>query len=280
MRKNVIRTFLWAALCVFLPGCTGLFFYPQQKHVLTPADLGLNYESIYFESADKTLLHAWLLKAQGAPRGTVVFLHGNAENVSTHIASVYWLPQYGYHVFMLDYRGYGRSAGRAEINGIHEDAAAAIRYVRERSELQVLPVVLYGQSLGGAVALYAAADPVNKSGLAGVIAESAFSGYREIVKEKLASTWLTVLLQYPLALLFEDSFSAAGFVAEIYPLPVLFIHGTNDKIVSASHSSVLYRAAKEPKELWLIPGGGHIGAGGFREYRRRLVEFLGSITHL
>ena len=107
----------WFSLLVTLQlgACTSLLFYPQRELVLTPDRVGLAYRDVWFKAADGTRLHGWFLPAgMNVVRGeacTVLFLHGNAENISTHIGNVAWLPGKGYNVFLFDYRGYGRSAG-------------------------------------------------------------------------------------------------------------------------------------------------------------------------
>ena len=112
-------------LLLFVAGCTSQFFIPMQQHVRTPTDIGLTYDNIGFESSDGTSLHGWWLPANGRAKATILFLHGNAENISTHIGSVHWLPAAGYNVFLFDYRGYGKSAGAVELDGIMRDAHGA-----------------------------------------------------------------------------------------------------------------------------------------------------------
>ena len=100
-----------------LSACTNVFFQPQQIQYLTPDKIGLAYEDVYFSSSGGLKLHGWLLPATGKAQGTILFLHGNAENITTHIASVYWLPAQHYNVFLPDYRGYGLSEGESELKG-------------------------------------------------------------------------------------------------------------------------------------------------------------------
>ena len=110
------RLLLIGLLSVGLLGCNGVFFVPYRAHVQTPKQLGLAYEDVYFQAGDGTLLHAWFLPAESKALGTILFLHGNAENISTHIMSVRWLPARGFNVLLLDYRGYGASGGVASGN--------------------------------------------------------------------------------------------------------------------------------------------------------------------
>ena len=117
---------LLPALLLLISGCTHLIFQPLKPHLIDPAQHGIVAEEHYFTTKDKVRLHGWLLPAQGESRGTLLFLHGNAENISTHIRSVWWLPKHGYNVFLFDYRGYGRSEGNPTLDGSLLDLRAAM----------------------------------------------------------------------------------------------------------------------------------------------------------
>lgn len=273
-----MRRFLFMLLMFsLLPSCAGVFFQPQRALVMTPERVGLDYQDIYIEAADGVRLHAWYLPAQGEARGTVLFLHGNAQNISTHIASVYWLPERHYNVLLLDYRGYGRSAGVPSLDGAVSDAEAAIAWLAARPEVAKQGMAVFGQSLGGALAVYAAAHSAHRDRIKALIIDSAFSGYRAIVREKLAGFWLTWAVQWPLSLLVDDRYSPLRAIADISPTPVLIIHGEHDPVVPVHHAEYLYAAAGEPKAVWRIPESGHIQALTRPEQRRRLAEYLDRI---
>ncbi len=260
---------------LLLSGCSNMFFYPQKPLVRTPQDIGLAYEDVSFNSVDGTRLHGWFLPAPGPAKGTVIFFHGNAENISTHIAAVYWLPAAGYNVFAFDYRGYGRSEGKESLDGVHLDARAALDYVRGRKDVDPDRLVLFGQSLGGAVAMYTAATSVMP--LRAVVVESSFSDYRKIFREKLSDLVITWPLQWPLSFTVTDQYSPLAVIADL-KAPLLIIHGDADLIVPVIHAHTLYAAAKGDKTLWIIEQGGHTAAfGSMREiYRPKLVEYLES----
>jgi hypothetical protein len=267
-----------AGLCLTVPlsGCTGLFFFPMHPWVRTPAHLGLEYDNIFFTSEDGTRLHGWFLPAAGEDpaRGTVVFLHGNAENVSTHIASVHWLPERGFNVFLFDYRGYGSSAGNAELEGALGDVRAGVRRALQRPEVSSGRVVVWGQSLGAAMTPAALAECDCRKHLAAVVLDSSFSGFRRIAREKLAQVWLTWPFQYPLSWTVADNASPVDYVGRLSPLPVLVIHNTGDQTIPYRHAKRLYAAARAPKALWLIPGGKHIQTTRSAVVRDELVEYF------
>ncbi len=138
--KRVMRAAVAVFLIVMLTGCSGLFFYPYRGHLQTPDQLGLTYENVYLKAADDVQLHAWFLPATGSVRGTVYYLHGNAENISTHIHSVRWLPDEGYNVLLLDYRGYGLSEGKAALPGALWDIKAGLQWLLEQPDVTDKPI--------------------------------------------------------------------------------------------------------------------------------------------
>jgi len=268
------RLLLIVMLLASLPGCNGMFFFPYRDQMLSPEQLGLKYEDAYLPAKDGTRLHAWFLPASGKALGTILFLHGNAENISTHIMSVRWLPAQGFNVFLLDYRGYGASEGEPSVAGVQEDVDAAMRTLLSRADVDRDRIVVFGQSLGGAIAIYNVAHSPYRQHIRALVVESTFASYREIAREKLAAFWLTWPLQYPLSWTVSDAYSPADAVAGVSPIPLLIIHGDQDPIVPVDHGKRLFELAREPKHLWVIPGGGHIQAFARQSYRDRFVGYL------
>ncbi len=265
-------------ICWGLTGCNYLFYYPNQFVYSTPAQYDLTYEVVDFKSTDDTKLKGWFIPVLNMekPKGTVIQFHGNAENMTSHYRSLIWLPAHGYNLFTFDYRGYGQSEGEADHQGSLYDAIAAIDYVQNRSGNDSEKLILIGQSIGGALAIAAAAHG-SKKGIGAVIIESSFSSYQRIARDKLGDVALTWPFQWPLSLIFiRDTYSPAEWVDQLAPVPVLFIHGTADPIVPYYHSEILYQTAKEPKFFWTIEGGAHIQAftrfGSV--YQKKLLNFL------
>lgn len=256
-----------------LGGCTQLFLHPNRTQVLHPEKMGLRYEDVYLSIGDGQRLHGWYLPATGAARGTVLHLHGNAENISTFISAVHWLPARGYNVFLLDYRGYGLSDGIATVPEVHLDASLALRHLLARPGPDGERLVVFGQSLGGSVAIYAVAHDAQRDRIKAVIAEGAFSGYSRIAREKMDAFWLTWPFQW-LSFLFSDEYGAEDAVRHLGKVPLLLIRGGQDPVVPPSHSQRLYDAARGPRELWTVPGGGHVDALTRPEWREQLARYL------
>jgi hypothetical protein len=262
------------ALSLGLAGCSNVFFFPYRGHVQTPERLGLRYEDVYFNAGDGTRLHGWFLPAPGRALGTILFLHGNAENISTHIMSVRWLPAQKFNVFLLDYRGYGSSEGKPTFDDVQDDVESALKMLIARPGVDAGRIVVFGQSLGGAIAVHRVAHTAYRENIRALVVESAFSGYRRITREKLGDFWLTWPFQYPLSWTVSDKYSPSAAVADISPIPLLIIHGDQDPIMPVHHGLRLFDLAREPKQLWVVPGGGHIQAFQSQSYRDRFVAWL------
>lgn len=266
-------------LCGGMTACTSVFLHPDRVPYLPNRSLGTPAEDVEIKAHDGKALHALYLPAQGGPpRATLLYLHGNAENLSSHVHAVSWLPAQGYSVLAIDYRGFGRSQGEASIASVHEDAEVALGWLAARDAATTGPLIVYGQSLGGSVALRLVADAASRERIAAVVADSAFSSYRGIAREKLAQLWLTWPLQWPLSRLVSDHYSALQAVDRIGPIQLLLIHGERDAVVDASHSQRLFEAAREPKQLWLIPDGQHTDALRREAQRTRFLEFLNEVA--
>lgn len=274
----VLRALAGLVACLTLSACTGIFFQPMQPLIRTPADIQLDYEDVYFANQqDATRLHGWFLPAQGPARGTILFLHGNAENISTHIGSVYWLPSEGFNVFLFDYRGYGQSQGHPSIPGAISDITSALAWLQAHPRVDADRIVVLGQSLGGALGTYALGTAHYAGRIKALILDSTFSSYRGIAREKFAAFWLTWPIQYPLAWSIDAGYDPIERIARLSPTPVLIIHSRHDPIVPLSHAERLFAAADSPKKLWIIPQGGHISAFRDTATRERLLHYLSRV---
>lgn len=278
----MLRVFMLGAIALLLSACTSVFFQPMQPWVRTPATVGLDYENLNLQTADGTTVSAWFLPAhgpehppaRGTARGTVLFLHGNAQNISTHLASVYWLPERGYNVLLLDYRGYGASQGAPSVAGAQQDIDTALRHLLARPDVDGGRIVLLGQSLGGALGMHYLAQGSQRQHLRAAVIDSAFTGYRDIAREKLRGTWFTWPFSWFLPWLVTGDSSPRDAAPLASPIPLLLIHGDRDQVIPLHHAEQLYEAAREPKALWIVEGAMHIQALDQRPVRDRLVTWL------
>jgi fermentation-respiration switch protein FrsA (DUF1100 family) len=279
INRHWLPKLLFVALIVaFLPGCVNrMFYYPNRIEYRGPESIGGGARDVFFESGDGTKLHGWFVAATNEPvMGTVVHFHGNAQNLTAHSSFVDWLPGAGFNVFLFDYRGYGKSEGRPSREGLFMDGVAALREVRRIPGVETNRIFIIGQSLGGTTALAIVGRHPELRGQA-LIIDSAFYSYRSIVRDKIRQIPLLSLLRVPLSyMLISNALSPEDTLANIAPVPILFLHGTADLVIPHHHSEMLYAVAGEPKQLILIPGGGHIS--GMYDQRDeicpQLVEFL------
>ncbi|MEQ8184855.1 alpha/beta hydrolase [Marinobacter salarius] len=276
---TILRTLagLAAAFTLLLQtGCSSVFFYPDQVTYITPDRLNLEFEDVFVETPDGETLHGWWLPAKSEPKGTVYFLHGNAQNISSHIMNVAWLPERRYNVFLIDYRGYGRSTGAPDIEGTLHDAETGLRWLVDQPDVQSQPLFLLGQSLGGALGTALASEWVKRDEqppLDGVILDGTFSGFRAIAREKLGDFWLTWPLQIPLSWTITDEYEAYERIGDISPVPVMVIHSVRDGIIPFHHGKRLYEAAEEPK-TFLQTDTPHASTFVIPGYQDEVLEFM------
>lgn len=270
------KLFLSMLLLFFLlpAGCTGLFFYPSKQLMDNPVAQQFAPQDVFFKTPDELTLHGWFFDNGGNARGTVLVLHGNAQNLSTHVNGVLWLVKEGFNLFIFDYRGYGRSGGSPDIQGVHLDAEAALETLLSMPQVKGKRIIILGQSLGGAIAVYTTANTPYKDRIAALVIESAFAGYRSITRDKLAEHVITWPFQYPLSFLVNDSYSPSRWIRKVTPVPVLIIHGDQDPVVPMHNGRMLYEEAVQPKEFWETTAPGHITAFSDAGVRERFVRYL------
>ena len=218
------------------------FFAPRREIAMTPADAGMEYEEARFVAEDGCLLNGWWLPCPGA-RGSLIYCHGNASNLGDLPGVLAELRRLRVNIFAFDYRGYGKSKGIPTEKGVYRDARAAYEVVRARhGDAENPPVIVYGHSLGGAIATQLALDkPVR-----GLIVEGAFSSAIDIGQQYYPHIPLKWALSYRF-----DSASKAGSIRA----PKLFAHSPHDDIVPDAIGRKLFEAAAPPKTWVDLPGG-------------------------
>ncbi|WP_041656507.1 alpha/beta hydrolase [Marinobacter nauticus] len=269
---------LLAIAALLQTGCSSVFFYPDNATYITPDRLNLDFEDVYLDTADGETLHGWWLPAltDEPAKGTIYYLHGNAQNVSAHILNVAWLPEQGYNVFTLDYRGYGQSTGAPDIEGALHDVETGLRWLAHQEHTEDRPLYLLGQSLGGALGIALASEWTQRNeqpALDGIILDGTFSGFRYIAREKLDQFWLTWPFQYPLSWTIPDDYEGTDRIADLSPVPVMVIHSVRDGIIPFEHGVRLYEAAEQPKEF-LQTDTPHAATFVIPAYREAVLEFM------
>ena len=261
-----------------LTACSNLLFYPTKDWPVDPSSQGYEYRHLKISMADGIHLSAWLMPYQPSEKarsrkGSVIYFHGNAQNISNHAPQVLWLLDEGYDVLLVDYRGYGHSEGDVDLHKSIDDITEAIRYFFNLYPKEVKRV-LFGQSLGAAMSGYVLATQVDlREGFDAVILDSGFAQYRRITRDILSRHWLTWAFQYPASWVMTPQYDLLDVVQNIAPTPLLIVHGTQDTLVPYAHGKDLFDKAQRPKSLLSFEGR-HIEAFYHPENRQALLNFL------
>lgn len=267
---------LGAGAIAYLAACSWLGW--QQAHFLylpfaelqtTPNQLNLSFETVELPigTGDAAgTLHGWWLPNPDATQ-VLLYLHGNGGNISVNLAHAQRFYNMGFSVLLMDYRGYGQSSGPfPSETRLYEDAAAFWQYLTIEQGFSPEQIVVYGHSLGGAIAIELATQQPD---MAALIVQSSFTSMREVIR----STWYEQI--FPIDLLLNQIFDSIGRVSQLQ-MPVFYIHGDSDTTIPAEMSQQLYDATASPKVLWIVPTADHNNLASIvgDEYPRRIQLFL------
>jgi fermentation-respiration switch protein FrsA (DUF1100 family) len=222
-----------------------------------PDSIGLAYESVEILTEDGVRLDAWYVPVR-EPRGTVLFFHGNAGNISHRLDSLRVFNGLGFATLIFDYRGYGRSEGAVSEQGIYRDAEAVWRHLTEERGIPATEVILFGRSLGAAVAAYMASQ--HRPGA--LIIESGFVSVPDMAAELYP--WL------PARWLARIGFPAGDYLKTV-TCPVLVVHSRDDEIIPFNQGLRLFEVSHEPKQFLELRGGHN---DGFLVSGRRYLDGL------
>lgn len=266
-----------------------LIFQPQPNFLQLPdsEQFKLPYEEVGIPVPDSSdRLHGWWIPAPTpqekitvlpdepvrvlkSPK-TILFLCGAGGNKSYFLARLQGLRQLGFSILVVDYRGYGQSQGGfpTEVQ-LYQDSKLAYQYLTETRRVLPDQIVVYGESLGGAIAIELA---THYPAIAGLIVQSSFTSMAAVAKQR-PFLWL-----FPIDVLLTQRFHSLPKLKQLR-LPILFIHGTADKTVPVEMSQQLYEAASEPKYLHLIPDAEHVriyrpGKDSYLKAIQRFVELI------
>jgi len=240
-------------------------FFPTSEIEMTPAHVGLDYEDVFFSTANENLLHGWYVPGSG--NGTWLWFHGNGGNIGHRVTELALLHhRLGVNMLIFDYQGYGRSQGRPSEGATYQDARAALAYLQQHHSYNKGPFVYYGHSLGTAVAV----DLAVEHPPAGLILVSPFTSVSDMAR--LAFPWL------PVPWLMKDRYNTLDRIPKVH-CPLLILHGAQDELVPVSHGEELFEAAAEPKSFQVLPQAGHndtFQAGG-ESYWSAIEGFLAAL---
>lgn len=268
-KPSLLRTFLrWAVIVsvglvaavvgLLLARPEALLFYPSPRLAATPDDIGWSYERVELETEDGETIVGWYLPAPAggklAAPWVVLYCHGNGGNIGDRVGMLAELRELGLAVLIFDYRGYGESSGRPTVAGTRLDVIAAWRYLVDVRGVDPGDIVIWGRSLGGAVAIDQAAR-LSEHGMAprALIAESTFTSTVELGKELypfLPVGWVGKRIDYP----------SRELIAKV-DAPILLAHSAGDELIPAAHGQRLLETVQQagvaPRVEYVELDGGH-----------------------
>ena len=266
----------------------GVIMHPPNMSRMSvfPEQFGLPHERVQFSTSDGLLLKGWWIPAEDpAERRTILMCHGWGDNKGELLRETHFLHEAGFNLLYFDTRSHGDSEGEITTIGYLEtiDFAAAMAYLRERRPEFVARLGVFGFSMGAAVASMAVPDhPEIKA----VVLESPFMDYRGVVRQwawnrfKVPYFPLVILSLYFLRLRVGtsrvDTYSPSRFIAGISPRPILMIAGGEDRLMQEWNVRELFALARDPKQLWVIPGARHGKCRSLAglEYETRVAGFF------
>lgn len=253
---RALRISLWLILSLIVSGCSSLFYYPDRVLHVDLTNLKPGPEDVFFDVAGEKL-HGWYFhQASGKKtKAVILFYHGNGQNVSSQFAYLHWILNQPYDFFIFDYEGYGRSTGSPSPEKTVRDGEAALAWLHMREPK--LPIVVFGQSLGGIVALRNMVDLKEKYPIPLIVIDSSFTSYKRVARRKANSIWFLWPFQWLTYLMFSDHYAPEGELARLAGTKLVVVHGDADQVVPYSCGEELYAEAPEPKEFWRVPGGWH-----------------------
>jgi fermentation-respiration switch protein FrsA (DUF1100 family) len=213
----------------------------MKELVVTPGQLHMSCEDVYIEVVPGEKINAWYFPGDPGRR-TILFCHGNAGNISHRLETVLFFENLNVNVLLFDYRGYGRSDGRPTEEGVYADTRAAFEWLVEEKEIPAEDIILFGRSLGGAVAV----DLATKVTCGGVVVESSFTTAAELGRK--------LFPYFPVKFLLHFKFNTLEKISSL-TCPVLVTHSLDDDLIPFEMGRRLYEAAPEPKYFIELHGG-------------------------
>ncbi|KAJ5121234.1 uncharacterized protein N7515_009195 [Penicillium bovifimosum] len=244
-----------------------------RTNVPSPRQFGItNFEDLQIPTPDGESLHALFLRqrpSRSARNVTILMFHGNAGNIGHRVPIAKALQDtLQCNVFMLEYRGYGMSTGTPDEGGIKIDAQTGLDYLRQRPETRDTHIVVYGQSLGGAVAINLVATNEDQGDIAGLILENTFLSIRKLIPNVFPPA------RY-LARFCHQYWNSEDVLPKITKTPVLFMSGLKDELVPPSNMTQLYAVCNAETKVWrTLPNGGHNDSVAEPGYFEHIHSFI------
>ncbi|WP_055075656.1 alpha/beta hydrolase [Pseudanabaena sp. 'Roaring Creek'] len=276
--RILVFAYLGLAIALYF-GQSNLIYMPSKDLLETPKDNGLKFEDIQITTKDNINLYGWFVPATDSDpigKSIILFCHGNGGNISNRVSYLPIFRDLGLSTLLFDYRGYGKSDGTPTEEGTYADVEAAWQYLTQEKQIPPKKIIIYGESLGGAIASYLAQNLAQKTSqdygqdyknaARGLILASTFTS----VSDRAAELYPFL----PIRLLSQFSYNSIDRLPKI-KIPVLIIHSIDDEIIPFHHGERNFQSANLPKKLLKIKGDHN---GGFLDsletYRTGISEFV------
>lgn len=245
-------------------GQSRFIYFPDKEICAVPKDIGLEYEEVTLNTQDGLKINAWFIPASN-PRGTILFCHGNAGNISHRLETIQILNSLNLNILIFDYRGYGKSEGHPTERGTYLDAESAYKFLLDEKKIPENKIIIMGRSLGAPTAAYLITNHKPQA----CILESSFTSLPDFAAEKYPV--------YPVRLMARFGYKTIEYVRQI-KCPVLIVHSPEDEIIPYSHGKKLFDAANEPKEFLEIHGShNRCFFDSIKTYKKKLDSFINSV---
>ena len=272
--RVLVLAYIGLAIALYL-GQSNLVYMPSQELIDTPATIGLKFDDVQLSTKDNVNLDSWFVPAKDNDqigKGVILFCHGNGGNIGNRVSYLPIFKDLGLATFLFDYRGYGKSEGKPSEEGTYHDVEAAWQYLTQEKQIPPQKIIIYGESLGGAIASYLAqkiSQQDGKNSAGGLILASTFTS----ISDRAAELYPFM----PIRFLSRFSYNSIDRLP-IIKIPILVIHSIDDEIIPFHHGDRNFQAANQPKKLVKLRGDHN---GGFLDsletYRNGLKEFIQSI---
>jgi hypothetical protein len=219
-----------------------MVFFPVKELAVTPDDLNLSYEDVYLTVGGDKKIHGWFIPADSSDSKVVLFCHGNGGNISHRLETILFLRSLNTSILLFDYRGYGLSDGQPSEDNVYGDVRACYDWLVDEREFQPGGIIIFGRSLGGAVAI----DLAAKVPCAGLVVESSFTSAKDMARKMFPFLPTSLIVRY--------KFDSIGKISSV-AVPIVFIHSPQDEMIPFEMGEKLYERATGDKTFVRISGG-------------------------
>ncbi|NJN72472.1 MAG: alpha/beta hydrolase [Limnothrix sp. RL_2_0] len=243
-----------------------IIFNPYRTLEKFPTTYELTSQELFLPVNSKESIHGWWLPSSEPGDRVLLFLHGNSSNIGGNLFHAKRFVELGFSVLLMDYRGFGQSDGAfPHETQVYEDAQVMYKYLTETRKISPDNIVVYGHSLGGAIAI----ELLSEHPVAGLIAEGTFTSVSDLAAYTGRYSFL------PVDLLLHQRFESLSKIKNS-AIPTLFIHGTEDQTIPVEMGKTLYAESPAPKQLLIVPGAGHNNVASTAEniYNEAILNFF------